>query len=468
MHILEAFVFILTIMMMWILMSKKTINKQLMIVLLSVTLLVLILHLIFDGSRWQLYTLYTTIFMIVIVISISKIMNISIKRGIRTSITIALTLLLVISFLSAIVFPIYDIPTPNGDFLIGTESFVIEDESRYELYSDDATEFRKIKIQIWYPAESVDGYEQASWLEDGVVVSRALSKDFGFPSFFLDHTADIRSNSYLGAPISSTSANYPVIIISHGWRGFRNIHTDYAEELASLGYIVIGIDHSYGSVATVFDNDDIAYINQDALPPRETTPDFLDYANQLVYTYASDISTTINYLEDINASNSRSKFSGRLDLDKLGLLGHSTGGGADVAIALNDDRIDAIIGLDAWVEPIDETEISKGLSIPSLFLRSGAWETGNNNTNLFSLIENSTFPPELYQIEGITHYDFAMVYMYSPLTKYIGLSGKVEDKYLNLILKSMITDFFNETLRNDTNSQINPDAWEEVRSIPTP
>ena len=283
-----------------------------------------------------------------------------------------------------------------------------------------------------------DGYEKAPWLEDGKVVSRALARDFGLPSFVLDHTIDIMSNSYFEAPINDDLSEYPVIVISHGWRGFRNLHTDFAEDLASMGYIVIGIDHSYGSVATVFSDDEIAYLNLDALPDRETTDEFLDYANQLVYTYASDITTTIDYLEEINMESNASRFSGKLDLSNIGLLGHSTGGGADVAVALNDTRIAALIGLDAWVEPIEDNEITKGLSIPSLFIRSGDWEVGLNNANLYSLIENSSTPSMLFQIDGTTHFDFTMVYMYSPFTTYLGFTGDVEGQYLNSIQKSMI------------------------------
>jgi dienelactone hydrolase len=395
------------------------------------------------------------------------IRNITLEKVGRKAMNVVLTFLIVISILSSIVFPTYELPKPNGDYLIGTESFIIEDETRFELYSEDSNEFRKIKIQIWYPAESIDDLEQAAWLEDGLVVSRALSKDFGLPSFALDQTVDILSNSYIEAPINETLASYPVIVLSHGWRGFRNIHTDYAEELASLGYIVVGIDHTYGSVATVFSDEDISYLNRDALPSRETTPNFLDYANQLVYTYAADVTTTLNYLEVINDFSNSSRFSGKLDLTKIGLLGHSTGGGADVAVALTDDRITSVLGLDAWVEPIYETEIDKKLSIPSLFLRSGQWETGENNDNLLDLVENSENSSILYQIDGTTHFDFAMVYMYSPLTKVIGFSGSVESEYLNDILKSIITDFFNETLQNDTTNEINADDWEEVRIITT-
>ncbi|PKK96680.1 MAG: hypothetical protein CVV58_05135, partial [Tenericutes bacterium HGW-Tenericutes-3] len=344
------------------------------------------------------------------------------------------------------------------------ESFVVTDENRAEIYTDDTNDYRKIKIQFWYPAQTINGYKKALWLEDGLPVARALSKDMGLPYFVLDHEISIMSNSYVSAPLYNALELYPVIVLSHGWTGFRNLHTDFAEELASLGYIVVGINHTYGSVANAFDDQDVAYINYDALPDRASTPDFIDYANRLVNTYASDVITTLDYLEEINSS-SQSRFSGKLDLSKIGLLGHSTGGGGDVAAAITDDRIKVLIGLDAWVEPVASSLIDQGLDIPSLFLRSGQWETGLNNTNLYALIENSAYPSTLYQIDGTTHFDFAMDYMYSPLIKVIGFSGSVNSNYLTSMLKSMITDFFNETLNNHSNSSIDPNDWEEVREI---
>ena len=36
---------------------------------------------------------------------------------------------------------------------------------------------------------------------------------------------------------------------------------------------------------------------------------------------------------------------------------------------------------------------------------------------------------------------------------------------MNSIQKSMISDFFNENLKNDTDSEIDIDTWKEVRSI---
>lgn len=468
MQILEVLLYIISIILIGITFSKRPIKKQHIAVLFSIAIITLTLHLIFGGSRWQVFSLYFAVFVLGTVVYFKVIVNINLKTFVRIPVVFILTLLIVVSLVSSFIFPVYEIPEPSGDYLIGTESFVIDDELILEAYTNDSSDYRKIKIQVWYPAEDTATYEQAPWLDDGIVVPRGLSKSIGLPYFILDHTKDIMSHSYIEAPLSKALEIYPVIIISHGWGGFRNIHTDFAEELASLGYIVIGVDHTYGSVATLFSDEEVAYLNPDALPLREDTPDFLDYATQLVDTYASDITATINFLEKMNASTSMSKFSGKLDLNNIGLIGHSTGGGAAVDIALDDDRIASVIGLDAWVEPIDDVKLDNGLTMPSLFIRSGDWETGFNNKKLYELIDNSSNIPELYQINGITHYDFAMVYMYSPLTKNLGYTGELESEYLTSILKSMITDFFNETIKNDTNSNIDSNKWDEVIVVNTP
>ena len=463
MQMLEIIIFLLGLGLIGFTIQNKAINKHYIIPLFVSIGILILLHSLFGNVRWQYYPFYSAIFLLCIMIYLKSIMDTTPKKFIRSLLFIGVFLLFFISGTTQIVFPVYDIPTPTGQHLIGTESFIIEDDTRIELYSTDDNDMRRIKIQIFYPAETTEGYEKALWLEDGQAIARGLSKDMGFPFFTLDHTADILSNSYLNAPISEKEESYPLIILSHGWRGFRNLHTDYAEELASIGYIVVAIDHTYGSVATVF-NDEVVYVNKDALPARETTPNFLDYANQLVSTYAADITTTLNYLEVMNATTS-SRFHNKLDLSTIGLIGHSTGGGAGVEVALKDSRINAIIGLDAWVEPIESTEIDIGLTIPSLFLRSEMWETGPNNTTLYTLIDNSESMASLYQIDGTTHYDFAMVYMYSPLTKQIGFSGELDSKYLNDMLKTMITNFFDETLMNQRVEDIEIGSWEEVKEV---
>jgi pimeloyl-ACP methyl ester carboxylesterase len=425
--------------------------------------MIIITIIVIGEFKWQLFPLVLVVITLILKFQLESVSRISLPTLLKKSFIILTSLFLFISLVSLIVFPQYKLPLPSGSYLIGTESKVIEDNSRLELYSEKENDLRKIKIQIWYPAETVLGYDISPWIEDGIKITRGLSRDIGLPYFMLDHTALIPSNSYYNAPISNISDSYPIVILSHGWRGFRNIHTDYAEELASRGYIVIGIDHVFGSVATAFEEETV-YLNKDALPERETTPDFLDYANALVSTYAQDITFTLDYIELLNQDSS-SRFFSRFDLEKIGLLGHSTGGGAATNVGLMDERINAVIGLDAWVEPILEDEIALGLKIPSLFLKSETWETGLNNEVLSSLVDSSSYVPQVYQIDGTTHYDFAMVYMYSPLTKAIGFNGSLDNEYLNNIIKTMINDFFDKELRNITGNEVDITPWEEVKVV---
>lgn len=464
MNIIELLFIIVSIANLVLFILNRSISKKTVFILVVGTLIVFGLHLSLNLIRWQLYPLYL-INPFMLGLFVLKLKGFyEIKTAIRYSINTVFILLVFSSVVAVFSFPVYSIPKPSGENLIGTMTFDVEDSSREELYSDANS--RRFTFQVWYPAETIDGFEQAPWLEGGRPLARSLAEDNWLPYFALDHVVYTMSNSYYNAPLKNADSPYPVIVISHGWRGFSTLHTDIAEELASLGYIVISIDHTYGSVATSFKNGDIEYLNLDALKPRETNENFLFDANQLVNTYAQDIVKTIDELEVMN-NDVDSFFYNALDFDKLGLIGHSTGGGAGVEAALNDTRIDAVLGLDSWVEPIGLERLGSGLTIPSLFLRSGSWETGENNQYLYELINNSNENATLYQVNGTTHYDFAMVYMYSPLTKYIGFTGDVESDRLVIILKDVIDTFFDQEMNPENTSLEEPSRYDEINKIET-
>ncbi len=371
------------------------------------------------------------------------------------------SLLILVSLGLFYAFPMRGIPDPTGEYKIGSFYDIIEDEDRLELYTEDPTDTRRFMIKVWYPTINAISSEPRKWIGSSAI-TESLAKDMGLPAFLLDHINDIPSNHYGYVPLSQDQESYPIVIISHGWGGFMTLHTDLAEELASRGYVVVAIDHTYGSVATTF-IDETVYQNKEALPDRED-PGFLDAANQLVYTYAGDISRTIEYLEGKDGPMPYALFDDRLDLDRIGLLGHSTGGGADVAVALNDTRIKALLGLDAWVEPILQTEIAKGLNIPSLFLRSETWKTGPNNNNLSELILNSN-QAILYQIDGTTHSDFSMAYMFSTLTGMLGITGSLDADYLLHMQKDIMNSFFDEHLKGEINQTVDLTDYDELHQI---
>ncbi len=404
------------------------------------------------GFLWLYYPLLIFAIVRLLLFALQKVPNIFM--------TALFLSLLVASLFAMLLFPVYQIPQPGGSYAIGTKTYDIVDSARVEQY-DDLQSKRKIRVQFWYPADSVEGLQCANWLYDGREIARALSEDSELPYFVLDQLSSVKSNSYINAKISNKKARYPLIILSHGWASIRNLHQDFAEELASRGYVVVGIDHTYGAVATRFDDGRLAKLNQDAL--QKGTIHFLPNGNRLVNTYGADVSKTIDFIEELNQTDAI--FLDKIDQSKIGLLGHSTGGGGDVCAALKDDRIKALIGLDAWLEPIPAQCLKDGLNIPALFLRSEQWANVNNNENLRLLIKNSRCKPLCYQVNQTTHYDFSMVYMYSSAIKKLGYSGKINSAHLTALLKDFMITFFDQALLERVEPKMDMSNYEEVQLI---
>ncbi|GAB6106580.1 alpha/beta hydrolase [Fusibacter bizertensis] len=413
-------------------------------------------HLLFDIPNWQLYPLY---FFIVMSTTVTFIDMVMLKSGrepneSKKKITIIGLISILIAGILMMIFPVYEIPKPDGAFSVGTVTFDLIDGKRVEQYGANAETtdtLRRIKVQVWYPSDDVSDYKQAPWLQDGILLPRSLAKEMKMPFFVLDYTKDILSNAYIEAPVSQSKERYPVVIISHGWTGFRNLHNDFAELLASNGFIVLGINHTYGAQMTVFEDGFSAELDKNALPDRAKTPDFLKYANQLVLTYADDVKLVLETMDTINEGRYSNVLTGVLDVKRIGLMGHSTGGGADVSVALSDSRIKSLFCMDAWVEPLGKETLSKGVTIPAVFLRSEQWQGGINDNYLMPLVKASD-NAKLFQINGTTHLDFTMSTMFSSLTGIIGYTGKLDRALSARIQHEFALEFFNDTLISAPNA----------------
>ncbi|MCK8061664.1 MULTISPECIES: hypothetical protein [unclassified Fusibacter] len=447
---LEIVMLIMTLLSVISLIKLPNPSKRIMGVINVGILLSFILQITFEGVRWQLAPLYLVGGLTVFLVN-SK--NETANRLRKTWFHSLLIILVLLSAILMVILPVLELPLPTGDYRVGTVSMDVSDDERLEIYSEEEAN-RKIRLQIWYPSDDITGGNRVKWIREGVPIMRGLSKDWNLPYLMFDHTALIESNSYENVNVSRHKQNYPLVVISHGWSGFRNLHTDLAEELASHGYIVVSIDHTYGSIGVLFDDGNLVYKNPSALPNRHLTSDFLDYASKLVTTYAGDVTLALNELEFMNKGQVDSLFKGKINFDQVGLLGHSTGGGGDVLAAISDNRIKALFGMDAWVEPLDEALVEKGLDIPAVFLRSGDWEAGLNNDHLLKLISSSQGKVKLYQIMGTTHYDFSMSYMYSPLTRAMKLTGDLSKESIIDLQRSMALRFFDRELKGVTASMI--------------
>jgi hypothetical protein len=236
----------------------------------------------------------------------------------------------------------------------------------------------------------------------------------------------------------------PVVIISHGWTGFRNLHTDLGELFASIGYLAISIDHTYGSIGLVFDDGETATVDPNALPDRDKTDSFLIYAGNLVDTYSKDVGLVIDHLTYLNQHSNIYK--GHIDLELIGVIGHSTGGGGVIKQAMENSMIDAVIGLDPWVEPIGKDMLAEGLNQPALFFRSSSWVGGINEDYIQILVDNETSDISSYEIAGSQHSDFSMLYQMGPLPDLLGISGELNGYKSAEIQQAFIANFMNHYL----------------------
>ena len=397
---------------------KKPFQKQM--AWLTVYLSLILLHIIIKGYQWQYLLLYLPPFLLVVDLILDR------SKKLYRNIFRVLWILPVIGFLMVIIFPEINLLKAGGPYPVGTMVMNLQ-EDRVDIYDENGGN-REIRLQIYYPAKAKHG-KPVPWFLDGPNALKTFANSYGLPSLFLSHLRDVRSHSYLGADISKEGP-FPVIILSHGWGSSRVLHQNQSENLASHGYVVVAIDHTYVAAMTRLDSDEIIGHKKSILPKE----DFLDEANQMIQVFSGDIEATRSHLEFLQENHPILK--GQLNLNKIGLLGHSTGGGAHVYYAMNHE-VQALVGLDSWVEPL--TKVQR-LDIPSLYLRSEEWADGPNNESLKDL----TY--QVYTIKDATHQDFTMAGILSPIQEWLGFSGK---NSLDL-QEAMVLDFFDMHLKNQT------------------
>jgi len=420
---------------------------------LSLTLFgILAIHLGIEGDRWQMIPLYS-----ITIVLLAQWTYHLIKRksnpttplkASRLRAGIGLTLS-IISILPPILLPIPS--TPTGPYKVGTLSMVLVDDNRYEIYSETPNQPRKLMVQLWYPAEVSKKAKVTTWMDDIDILGPAIAKYLELPSFFLDHIKYARAHSYLQAPLSNDFSKYPVLLFSHGWNGFRAQNTYQVEELASHGYIVIAPDHTFGAVASVFPDGTVAYNNPQALPTGTDIPDedFQNTADVLGQQWAGDLSFILDYLGNFEDNIGSGITSNRLDFDRIGAFGHSTGGGAVIQFCGQDTRCKVIMGMDPYLDPVSSQLLESGLDIPVLGLFSEAWiKRGGRNEDQFTLLQTHTSNDVFkYWIKGTTHFDFSDLPAFSPLAHTLGLKGSINGPRALRIINDYTLDFFNHYLK---------------------
>ena len=169
------------------------------------------------------------------------------------------TVLCVIAVGLLYIFVVTTLPAPSGEYPVGVRDFELTDASRKGVLAAGDDEPRRLLVRVWYPAGDVAGLSPRPYFNDveSETTASGLGSTMGMPFFFqyLKHSS---TNSYENAPLMDAAANRPVVIYSHGYTSFPGQNTALLEALASHGYIVYSVQHTYDSSPVVFPNGDVA------------------------------------------------------------------------------------------------------------------------------------------------------------------------------------------------------------------
>ncbi|MBC8312516.1 MAG: dienelactone hydrolase family protein [Candidatus Marinimicrobia bacterium] len=344
--------------------------------------------------------------------------------------------------------PFKDLPTPTGEYLVGTQIFNWTDSTRDEWFTEnDLDDKRKLVVQIWYPTNAVSD-EKYPYMDNPEKRLGPLSEQLELPVFMIRHIQDIQTNSILNAPLHPDIDKMPVILFSHGLGGMRAQNTAHIEELVSRGYFVIAPDHPFDANITIFDDGTIADYRSGLtfLQAKRgkgvslTEKDFWEFRLPQIKTRTADIQYLLDELELKNRMDESPWAS--MDLERIGIFGHSYGGATSVMASHFDERIDACISLDGWNVPIPQNVIDDGLRVPFLYIGRPKWDTDLNYEKLDTLISRSSKKTAKLILDGTKHFDYSDTPYFSPMAKRFGISGKLPTEEILSILNGQIISFF--------------------------
>lgn len=291
----------------------------------------------------------------------------------------------VLWYISPIIKPL---PRLTGLYLIGTQSTCFTDSDRIDPYTSDG-QLRRVMVRFWYPSD-LKSEQKYPYMGDRMPLLQAAFANQTRMPLWLSKLMlrDLMTDAYSNVPLSTKESAYPVVLFSHGLSGVpTDMYASIIENLASHGYIVVAIDHPYLNIITRFSTGEV--VSSQAISDqfqRMNQQDQRKFQMDAIEVYKADMRLVIDQLELLN-QDSNSIFYTHLDLDRIGVMGHSAGGTAAIEFCRSDDRCKAAADLDGWYDHVIGQEPLKQPLL--LMFGSKSIERGEPTT-------------EYLQIKGIT------------------------------------------------------------------
>jgi predicted dienelactone hydrolase len=223
------------------------------------------------------------------------------------------------------------LPAPTGKQPVGRDVLHLVDEDRPDPWVPTGP--RELMVSVWYPAAATSGITDVP--ADSLTRGRTHARD--------------------GAP--RLPGSRPLVVLSPGLAFPRWTLTTLAEDLASRGYVVVGVDHTYEGAAVTFPDGRVAA----CVVCQGGTSGAAIAASRAV-----DISFVLDRV--------LARYPRMIDPGRIAVVGHSIGGAAAATTMLADERVDAGANLDGTFQPA----LTEDLPRPFLALSAEDRSPGQN------------------------------------------------------------------------------------------
>ena len=225
------------------------------------------------------------------------------------------------------------LPPPGGQFQVGTAQRSVDREGEGLLPL--ARGGCPLSVQVWYPAEPSTGRGRAPYDSAGAGL--------------LSGARWVRTSATTDAALSSRLARYPVLLSLPGWNGLRGENTTFVQDLASRGFVIAAIGYDDPACAGVDISAGGAVATDIDFSSEATFEHTLAVAHEKINRVAEGASRVIDALQALDRADPAGRFGGRLDLNRLGVVGYSLGGAIAMQLCWRDKRVKAAVNVDGWL-----------------------------------------------------------------------------------------------------------------------
>ncbi len=345
MRLFEMLFVVATLLALFATLPVKKPRPQLLLGFWIGAVLLAALQALVEKSRWQLGLVYVVLGLLAIPTVLTwrkrhdETSSAKRRRWPRIVAVIFGTLGILVSGLLATLLPVFSLRAPTGPHPVGVTSYEWVDNERTDERLETPSGHRRLVVKVWYPAIASDAptepYVDKSHVE-------GIARDIKLPGFVLSHLALVRTNARRDVGIASGNETFPVVLFSHGYAMAPEIYGFTVEQLASHGYVVVSIAHTYDGARVVFRDGTHASFEPAGDMKRMDT--MLKSIEPRLAVWMADARFVLNQVTKLNTSDER--FKGRLDLEHVGYAGHSFGGATAYAILAVDPRFKAALNMD--------------------------------------------------------------------------------------------------------------------------